>query len=163
MLEDRAALLLKLIVQTAEGVIDTFLCDWKHGAVSERGVMFHTAPICVFSLLFPTKDRSTVPTYQFSGKRVGIFPPFFAKGFFSKLDELLYLLEGFLGNNGGMCSHGIVFFAFSFVLVAGWGKDVGGITFLLQGVTDVSFVGQYIVNCTFSPGFVLVGRDTFLV
>jgi len=105
----------------------------------------------------------TVLTYQFSGKWVGLFSPFFSKGFFSALNELLYLIEGFLGDNRRMRSCGIVFFTFSFVLAAGHREGVGGIAFLPQGVTDVSFIGQNIVNCAFSPSFVLVGRDAFLV
>lgn len=55
---------------------------------------------------------------------------FFAKDVLPEQNELLYLLEGFLGNNGRMCSLGIVFFAFSVVFAASRGKGVGGITFL---------------------------------
>ena len=72
-LQNGEALMLELIVEAAEGFINTLLRDWSNMTLLAVLIVFYTAPVVLASLRFSPKHCSATPAHDFWGETMNHF------------------------------------------------------------------------------------------
>ena len=122
LLQNGEALMLELIVEAAEGFINTLLRDWSNMTLLAVFIVFYTAPVVLTSLRFSPKHCSATPAHDFSGEKMSHFRWRLPIVLFSCLNKVLNPFKSLRCNNRGMRSFCVVLFTLSFVSMTGRGK-----------------------------------------